>query len=126
MAGVTQLPVGMLLEQNDAGVNVLPLQEDAAQPTVAGCCRQAPPPLQKPVLPQVPFAGHLLCGSATLAGTLAQAPRLPATLQAWQVPQLLLPQQTPSRQVPLLHSCPPTQATPFALTGRQLPFAPVQ
>ena len=43
-----------------------------------------------------------------------------------QVPQLLLAQQTPSTQKLLPHSWLETQATPFDLTGRQLPLVPVQ
>jgi hypothetical protein len=35
-------------------------------------------------------------------------------------------QQTPSMQAPLPHSWLPRQATPFVLTGRQLPFVPLQ
>jgi hypothetical protein len=45
-------------EQSAAGVNVVPLQVDAAQLTLVDACVQAPPPLQVPVLPQVPLAGH--------------------------------------------------------------------
>jgi hypothetical protein len=58
--------------------------------------------------------------------TLAQVPALPATLQAWQIGQLALPQQTPSTQFPLPHSWLEKQATPAALTGRQAPPLPVQ
>jgi hypothetical protein len=57
---------------------------------------------------------------------LAQLPVLPATLQAWQSGKLALPQQTPSTQLPLLHSWLERQATPVDLTGRQLPLVPVQ
>jgi hypothetical protein len=58
--------------------------------------------------------------------TLAQVPALPATLQAKQVPQLAVLQQTPSTQFPLPHSWLERQATPSDLTGRQLPLVPVQ
>jgi hypothetical protein len=92
--------------------------------TLVGCCWQAPPPLQAPVLPQVPFAPQRACGSVTLIGTLAQLPRLPETLQAMQVPQAGLEQQTPSTQLPLPHSWLAKQATPIPLTGRQLPEVP--
>jgi hypothetical protein len=60
--------------------------------------------LQVPVLPQVPLAEQRVWGSLTLAGTLAQAPTLPLTLQAWQVGQPFVPQQTPSMQKPVPHS----------------------
>ena len=112
--------------QKAVGVNVVPLQDDGAQVTLVAACWQAPPPLQAPVLPQVPLAVQRPCGSATVLATLAQAPRLPATLQAWQSGQLALPQQTPSTQLPLLHSWLERQATPVDLTGRQLPLVPVQ
>jgi hypothetical protein len=98
---VTQIPVP---EQNEAGVKVLPLHVAAAQLTVLAASVHAPLPLQAPVLPQVPLAVQRPCGSATALATLAQAPKLPATLQAWQRGQLALPQQTPSTQLPLPHS----------------------
>ena len=113
-------------EQNDANVAVPALHEGPLHITVVGCCWQAPLPLQAPVLPQVPPGVHRACGSVTLLATLAQVPRLPETLQAMQVPQLLLAQQTPSTQKLLPHSWLERQATPFAFTGRQLPLVPVQ
>jgi len=112
--------------QNAVGVKVVPLQDEAAQVTLVEACWQEPLPLQAPVLPQVPFAGHPLCGSATLLGTLLQTPALPLTLQALQVGQLALPQQTPSTQNVLVHSWPVRQATPFDFKRRQLPAGPVQ
>jgi hypothetical protein len=113
-------------EQNDAKTAVLPLQEGPLHITLVGCCWQAPLPLQAPVLPQVPPGAQRACGSVTLLATLAQEPRLPETLQARQVPQLLLAQQTPSTQKLLPHSWLVRQATPFDFTGRQLPLVPVQ
>ena len=103
-----------------------PLHDGPLHITVVGCCWQAPLPLQAPVLPQVPPGVQRACGSVTLLATLAQEPRLPETLQAMQVPQLLLAQQTPSTQELLPHSWLLRQATPFDFTGRQLPLAPVQ
>jgi hypothetical protein len=127
VVAVAQVPAP---EQNVASVPVppaeVPVQDGFPHWTVVGCCWQAPPPLQAPVLPQVPFAPQRACGSVMLLATLAQVPRLPATLQAMQVPQELLPQQTPSTQKPLPHSWLERQATPPALTGRQLPLVPVQ
>jgi hypothetical protein len=79
-----------------------------------------------PVLPQVPLALQRACGSVTVLATLAHAPALPVTLQAWQVGQLAVPQQTPSTQFPLPHSWLEKQATPVAFTGRQAPPVPVQ
>lgn len=52
-------------------------------------------------------------------GTLLQVPRLPATLQAWQVPVQLLLQQYPSTQFPFRQSLLDAQACPFSF--RQLP-----
>jgi hypothetical protein len=104
------------------------LQDGPLHITVVGCCWHAPPPLQAPVLPQLPVPPGVQrpCGSVTLLATLAQEPRLPETLQAMQVPQLLLAQQTPSTQKLLPHSWLARQATPFDLTGKQLPLVPVQ
>jgi hypothetical protein len=126
VAAVGQLPEP---EQNEASVAVAPVHDGLLHITVAGCCWQAPLPSQAPLLPQVPLAGQRPCGSATVLGTLAQVPRLPVTLQAWQLPHPvvgLVLQQTPSMQAPLPHSWLPRQATPLVLTGRQLPFVPLQ
>src|SRR3954468_10108511 len=101
--------------QNAVGVNVVPLQDEAAQVTLVAACWQEPPPLQAPVLPQVPLAGQALCGSAAVLGTLVQAPALPLMLHALQVGHRALPQQTPSTQKPLVHSSAVRQATPFDL-----------
>jgi len=120
LLGVEQLPAPL---QNATGVNVEPLQEADPQVTLVEAWVQAPAPLQVPVLPQVPLAAQRPCGSLTALATLAQVPALPATLQAWQVPQLAVPQQTPSTQKPLPHSWLARQATPLLLTGRQLPAA---
>jgi hypothetical protein len=42
-------------------------------------------------------------------------PSMPATLHAWQLPQLAAPQQTPSVQWPLPHSASPAQSWPRRL-----------
>jgi len=123
VTGVEQLPAP---EQNAVAVKVLPLQEAAAQLTEVEAWVQAPAPLQVPVFPQVPLAEQRLCGSLMFTGTLAHTPALPETLQAWQVGQLEVPQQTPSTQNPVPHSWLERQATPLLLTGRQLPLVPVQ
>jgi hypothetical protein len=123
VVGLEQVP---LPEQKAVGVKVVPLHDAAAQLTLLAACVQAPAPLQTPVLPQVPVVPQRACGSLTVLATLAQVPALPVTLQAWQVGQLALPQQTPSTQLPLPHSWFEKQATPVALTGRQAPALPVQ
>jgi hypothetical protein len=105
---------------------VSPLHEGLLHITVDGCCWQAPLPLQAPVLPHTPLPGQRPWGSVTLAGTLVHVPMLPERLQAVQVPVQAVAQQTPSTQKPLAHSWFDRQATPFALTGRQLPLALVQ
>jgi hypothetical protein len=69
------------------------------QATVVAASWHAPAPLQRPVLPQGGFAAHKPCGSAVLIATFAQLPRLPVTLQAWQVPHEAVLQQTPSTQL---------------------------
>ena len=123
VVGGEQVP---LPEQNALGVKVMPLHDAAAQLTPIPIWAQAPPPLQVPVLPQVPLAAQRPCGSVTALATLAQVPALPVMLQAWQVGQLAVPQQTPSTQLPLPHSWLERQATPLALTERQAPPVPVQ
>jgi hypothetical protein len=100
VVAVVQLP---LPEQKVAGVKVVPLQEALPHCTLDEACWQAPLPLQAPVLPQVVLVGQRLCGSAPFAPTLAQVP-LPEMLQAWQVGQLPVLQQTPSTQWAPLHS----------------------
>jgi hypothetical protein len=91
-------------EQNDAGWNVAPLHAiDMPQETVDAACWHAPAPLQTPVLPHGGAGGHCPAGAAAPADMNAHIPALPATLQAWQVGQLPLPQQTPSMQLPLMH-----------------------
>ena len=87
---------------------------------------QAPAPLQVPVLPQVLPVGQPPCKSPDPAAMLAQVPGLVVRLQAWQVGQLGLPQQTPSTQLPLLHSLPLPQVAPGAFLARHDPPAPVQ
>ena len=99
LAGAEQLPPP---EQNAVGVKVVPVQEAAPQLTLVGACVQAPPPLQVPVFPQVPLAAHWPVGAVVPDGIAAQLPD-PFTLQALQVPQGPLPQQTPSVQNPLMH-----------------------
>jgi hypothetical protein len=123
LVGVAQVPPP---EQNALGVKVVPLHDAGAQLMLLAIWVQAPLPLQVPVLPQVPLAAQRPCGSLAVLARLAQAPALPVTLQAWQVGQLALLQQTPSTQFPLPHSWLEKQATPSALTGRQAPPVPVQ
>jgi len=112
-------------EQNDAGCSVDPLH-DVARPhdTVAAASWQPPAPLQAPVLPQGGAAGHCPERAAVPAAMLAHVPALPVRLHAWQVPQLGLPQQTPSTQLPLMHWLAATHCTPFGFSV-QLRFGAV-
>jgi len=61
------------------------------------------------------------CGSEP-AGTGQHVPSFPGTLQALQPLQSadVVPQQTPSTQLPLAHSFAPPQLTPGAFFARQL------
>jgi hypothetical protein len=54
--------------------------------------------LHVPSNPQGGFAVQSWCGSAFPDGTGWQEPAVPARLHAWQVPQALDEQQTPSTQ----------------------------
>jgi len=102
--------------QCETGVKVEPAGQVAVpQATPVPACSHAPLPLQAPVLPQgaVLLTAHRPCGSAALAATGAQVPGLLATLQAWQVPQTLVLQHTPSTQLsPVKQSVVAVQACP--------------
>jgi hypothetical protein len=118
---VTQLPLLAVPEQCDTRVAVEPVQEGVPQLTLLAVWVQAPEPLQVPVFPQVVVTGQRACGSLRPPVTLAQVP-LPLMLQAWQVPQALVEQQTPSTQLPLPHSWLVPQAIPRPLSATQVPF----
>jgi hypothetical protein len=77
------------------------------------------------VNPQVVVTVHCPAGAGWPDPMFAHVPA-PFRLQAWQVPQDVVEQQTPSTQVPLLHSFVAAQAAPSAFLGLQLPPAPVQ
>jgi len=119
---LAQLPVPV---QKAAAVATPLVHDGATHITEVDAWVQAPLPLQVPVLPHVPLAEQRACGSVTPAPTLAQVPS-PFRLQAWQVPQEAVEQQTPSTQLPLPHSCAVPQAIPSPFRARQLPPLPVQ
>ena len=106
--------------QLPALVAVPALHEGAPQLVPTAADRQVPAPLQVPSNPQGGTAVQPPCGSLVPAATAVQVPADPATLQAAQVPQLALPQQTPSTQLPPWHSLPIAQAWP----SRLRPHAP--
>ena len=82
---------------------------------VTGASLHAPAPLHVPVSPQGGLATQRSCGSAASSGTKLQTPALPELLQAWQVPQLEVPQHTPSTQkLPVRHSVVDPHAWPSA------------
>ena len=121
--GVAQAPAPL---HEAAGVNAVPTQEAPLHGTFVDACWQLPLALQRPVLPQVPFGAQPARGAEVPAATFVQVPELPATLQDWQVPQLLLEQQTPSAQKPEPHSLVVVQAAPLPFLATQLPPVPVQ
>ena len=84
--------------QCDSGVNVEPVHDAVPHATVAAACRQAPAPLQAPVLPHGGLAAQPPRGSVVPIGTDAQLPALVPTLHAWHSPHDMLLQQTPSTQ----------------------------
>jgi len=108
-----QVPVPV---QCDTGVKVEPAGQAALpQATPVPPCWQAPLPLQAPVLPQgaVLLTAHWPEGAVVPAAIGAQVPGLLATLQAWQVPQTLVLQHTPSTQLsPVRQSVVAAQACP--------------
>jgi hypothetical protein len=89
---------------------------------LAGCLRQAPAPSHLPSKPQLiaDSVRHVLRGSGVPAVTGAQAPSEPMTLHAWQGPQVMAWQQTPSVQLPLAHS----EAARHAAPGGRSPHEP--
>jgi hypothetical protein len=94
-------------------VKVDPVHDAVPHETVVPACRQAPRPLQAPVLPHGGFAAQSAWGSGELVGTLVQVPALPAMLHALQSGQLVVLQQTPSTQVfPVRQSLVLVQACP--------------
>jgi hypothetical protein len=84
--------------------------------------------LQVPFVPQLaaPWSTQVPAGSAAPAGTLAQAPRAPGTLQAWHAAQLELAQHTPLTQLPLPHWALEPQVVPLPCLGPQTPPGPLQ
>jgi hypothetical protein len=121
--GVPQAPLPL---HEAAGVNAAPTQVAPPHETFVAACWQVPLALQRPVLPQVPFGAQPARGAEVPAGTFVQVPGLLARLQAWQVPQPLLAQQTPSAQKPEPHSLVVVQAAPLPFLATQLPPVPVQ
>src|SRR5262245_45206125 len=103
----------------------VPLLHDAATQTVpAAHRRHAPVPSQEPSLPHVDCAcvAHSLSGSAPFA----MAPHVPsapapffAAVHATQTPPQPVSQQTPSTQLPLVHSIAPPHAAPLAFVATQ-------
>ena len=83
-------------------------------------CVQALAPLQVPVLPQGGLAVHCPAGAAVPAASGVQVPG-EVPLQVWHVPQVALPQQTPSVQRLLVHSFAAPHAVPFPFLATQLP-----
>src|SRR5687767_5045621 len=115
MALAGQLPAP---SQKAASTTALaPAGQDAARHRVLfPHSRQAPPPSQRPSLPQLLSAEgeQPPWGSLPPAGTLVQVPSDPGTAQLRQVwPQAVL-QQTPSTQAPEVHSGPSLQLLPLA------------
>jgi hypothetical protein len=100
-------------------VAVPAVQEGEPQLVPAAAERQAPAPLQVPSNPQGGAAAQPPCGSLVPAATAEQVPADPATLQAAQVPQLAVPQQTPSTQLPPWHSLPAAQDWPRRLSPHE-------
>jgi hypothetical protein len=91
--------------QKPTGVNVDPVQDAVPHEVTDGAFWQAPAPSQVPTRPHGGFGTQRPWGSAASSATSLQVPARPATLQAWQVPQLPVEQQTPStHELPVRHS----------------------
>jgi hypothetical protein len=103
-----------------ACTEVPPEAQTAPQLCPWGLGLHTPLPLQRPVVPQgfAVVSSAQLSGSAPSSGTLLHIPW--GLAQLWHIPQLALPQQVPSTQLPEPHSLPPLQVAPSAF----LPQAP--
>jgi hypothetical protein len=97
--------------QKPTGVSVAVVHEAVPHDVDAGPFRQAPAPSQVPTNPHGGLAAQRPWGSDASAGTALQAPSSPVTLQAWQVLQLAVAQQTPST-----HEFPVRQSASLAQT----------
>jgi hypothetical protein len=84
--------------QVPTGVAVEPTHAAVPHEVVVGAFLQAPAPSHVPMNPHGGLAAQRPCGSAPSAGTSLQEPSCPMMLQASQVPQLEVEQQTPSTQ----------------------------
>ena len=113
-----QLPLPL---QKAVGWNVVPVQNGAAQPMLAGACVHAPA-VHVPVLPQGGLTAHKPCGSAAPFETVAHVP-LPLMLQAWHVPHDEVVQHAPSTQLPVPHSLPAPQVAPAAFLATHIELA---
>jgi hypothetical protein len=113
-----QVPVPL---QVRAGVYVAPVQLAGAQAVPLAYRRQAPPPSQRPSVPQLiaPLSAHWPSGSSP-AATSVQVPAEPASAHERQAPMHPDRQQTPCSQKPLAHSVVDAQAVPFVFLP-QLP-----
>jgi hypothetical protein len=78
----------------------MPLHPPPPQPVPAAYWWQLPAPSHLPSVPQLmaPWSAQRPCGSAASVATGAQRPGELVRLHAWQVPQPLVSQQTPSVQ----------------------------
>jgi hypothetical protein len=88
------------------------VHESTPQLVVAAVFRQAPLPSQVPSKPQGGLGVQPPFGSVAPGAIGWQEPACKATLQARQVPQLIIEQHTPSTQFLLSHSAPPWQSWP--------------
>jgi hypothetical protein len=82
--------------QKPMGVSIVPMQAGIPHEVVAGAFWQAPAPSHVPTKPQGGLAAQRSWGSDASAGTSLHEPSWPEMLQAWQVPHIVLSQQTPS------------------------------
>ena len=71
-----------------------------------------------PVVPQpiIPCGTHVRDGSIVPAPTCVHVPSAPATAQLWHCGHDAEPQQTPSTQLPLVHSSPTPQVLPVSFS----------
>jgi hypothetical protein len=105
--------------QWDIAVKVPSTHDTIPHALDSGATVHAPRPSHLPSFPHGGAGVQRSCGSTVPAATGVHVPALPAPLHAWQVPQLAVPQHTPSTQWPPSHSAPPAHACPSRLSPHE-------
>jgi hypothetical protein len=106
--------------QQTPSTHVAPAVHDVPSARVA----HAPPPSQKPVVPQVPApeSAHVRVGSGPPGGTGLHVPRPGDSAHDTQIPEHAPAQHTPCAHTFDAHSPPAEQDAPFGFLPQELPL----